>query len=281
MQEQKINVQLNPGQDQLTITMLEGKAPVRLDEKAPIKTDIKGTLGAVREYLEKRVQTGQFKQTDCHILVNRDRASILLVINEDDAYARGEVFGQIQMNPKFEEFGINCKDSVWTPQQLGMFAKMNRAYFPDKASNMSLVSTLMHFTATVNNAVCAAGGILGEANGDNKVKTDNSMKPFEFRTVNNEIQSSVAQNGNNTENFAQVVNSNLPATFQIRIPVIKGGKAWDIDVETFASISGKEIRFILISPDAAALLEEVKANAIDDELKVIRELAPEIAIIEV
>ena len=247
MQEQKINVQLNPGQDQLTITMLEGKAPVRLDEKAPIKTDIKGTLGAVREYLEKRVQTGQFKQTDCHILVNRDRASILLVINEDDAYARGEVFGQIQMNPKFEEFGINCKDSVWTPQQLGMFAKMNRAYFPDKASNMSLVSTLMNFTATVNN----------------------------------EIQSSVAQNGNNTENFAQVVNSNLPATFQIRIPVIKGGKAWDIDVETFASISGKEIRFILISPDAAALLEEVKANAIDDELKVIRELAPEIAIIEV
>ncbi|MBQ9468213.1 MAG: hypothetical protein IJU52_04315 [Clostridia bacterium] len=37
--------------------------------------------------------------------------------------------------------------------------------------------------STVNNAVCAAGGILGEANGDNKPKTDTSMKPFEFRNA--------------------------------------------------------------------------------------------------
>lgn len=247
MEENKINVQLNPGQDHLTITMLEGKAPVQLDAKAPIKTDIKGTIGAVKEYLEKRVSSGQFEQKDCHILVNRDKGTIQLVFNEKDAYNRGEVLGQLITNPKLDEFGINDADTVWTPASLGLFFKMNRTYFPDRSENMRLVSTLMNFTANVNST----------------------------------IESSIAQNGSSADVFNQAVDSNLPESFKVKMPILKGGPDWEFDVETFAKISGKEVKFILISPDAAALLEEVKATAIDEQLKSIAEIAPDIEIIEV
>ena len=87
---------------------------------------------------------------------------------------------------------------------------------------MKLVSTLMHFVATVNSS----------------------------------IDSFIGQNGDRAEAFNQAVNSNLPASFKLKIPVLKGGNAWEIEVETFAKVSGKDVQFILISPDAADLLED-------------------------
>ena len=236
-----------PGQERLTLTALEGQAPKRLDEKAPLGIDITGTIGAVQEYLAKRVDSGQFNQKDCHILVNRDKGSIHLVFNERDAYKQGQVKGVIETNPKFDEFGINDASRVWQPAELGMFCKMNRTFFPDRSENMKLVSKLMNFTATVNSS----------------------------------LQNGVKQSGDRTDEFSQTVDSNLPASFRLKIPVIKGGMPEEIEIETFAKISGREVSFVLISPDAAALVEDVKANAIDEQLAAIRETAPDIAIIEV
>lgn len=245
-QEQKINVSLSPDQKELTIVNLEGKAPAQLDEKAPIKCDIKGTIEAVRKYLEKRVNVGQFKQEDCHILVNRDKGTIRLVFNETDYYKRGEVSGELIINPKLEEFGINDPTNVWKPSELGIFFKMNRTYFQSREENMKLVSDLMSFTANVNST----------------------------------INRSISQNGSNADEFSQAVNSNLPEKFKVRMPILKGGEAWEFDVETFAKISGKEVALVLISPDAAALIEEARSQKIDKELKAIAEIAPNIAIID-
>lgn len=245
--EQKINVSLAPGQEQLTITMLEGHAPVQLDDKAPIKCDIKGTIGAVKAYLEKRVHAGQFEQKDCHILVDRDKGTIRLVFNEKDAYHRGEVLGSLQINPKFAEFGINNAECVWTPTALGLFFKMNRTFFPDREENMKLVTELMNFQATVNN----------------------------------QINRSIEETGSRTDNFSQVVNSNLPKTFKVKIRVMKDSPEENFDVETFAKISGRDVSFILISPDAAAMYEEIRSKEIDKQLKAIAEIAPDIAVIEV
>lgn len=247
MENEKININLAPGQEHLTLTRMEGKAPEKLGERAPIMCDINGTLGAVKEYLEKRVNSGQFEQKNCHILVNRDKGTIHLIFNEKDAYNRGEVLGSLVVNPKFEEFGINDGDRKWTPMSLGLFFKMNRPYFLSKEDNMKLVSTLMHFTAMVNSS----------------------------------IDRFITQNGDRAEVFNQAVNSNLPESFKLNLPILKGGPAWEIEVETFASVSGKDVQFILISPDAADLLEDARLHAIDEQLDAIRKIAPDIAIIEV
>ena len=246
MQNEKLQINFAPGMAKAELVLREGVAPKELDPKAPVKTQLNGVIGAVVEYLTKRINTGQFAQKDCHILVNRENIEITLIINEADEYKRGEIVGKLGYNPKFVEFGING-GKVWTPTELGMFIKMNRAFFADRSENMKLVSCLMNFTADVNN------------------KIDRAVK----------------ENGNRTDNFAQVVNSNLPESFTIQMPIFKGMQAETIEVETFAQVNGREVAFVLLSPGAQATLEDLRDKVIDEQLKQIREIAPEIAIIEV
>lgn len=245
MDKEKVNIVFADGQKSAEVIWREGEAPKVLDKKAPIPMNIYGVLNAPLEFLTKRINTGQFEE-DCHILVNREKISITLHINESDPYKRGQITGTLQIHPKFEEFGVN-QNKVWTPIELGIFFKMNRTFFADKQTNMKIVSELMNFKATVES----------------------------------KIERSVSENGNRTDNFAQIVNSNLPSIFTISIPLFKGGNYEQIEVETFAKIDGRDVHFMLISPGAQSTLEELRDKAIDEQLEAIREIAPEIAIMEV
>lgn len=228
------------------VVIRHGEAPDLLAPSYPVKTNIIGVISAPLEYLKQRVGTGQFDQKRCHIIVDRDKIKITLIINEDIEEVRGTITGSLAVHPKFEEFGING-GTVWSPADLGMFLKMNRAFFPDKSANMKLVSELMNFTATVNN----------------------------------KIERQVKENGNNTDNFSQVVNSNLPEKFTVQVPLFRGMPAETIEVETFARINGREVAFILLSPGANQTTEEIRDNVIDEQLDAITQVAPDIVIIEV
>lgn len=246
MVNEKLQINLGNGVTKAEVILREGAAVRELEPKAPIKTAISGVIGVPVQYLSKRVATGQFTQERSHLIVNREKIKISLVINEDDEYTRGQVDGTLEFHPKFIEFGINT-GKVWTPTELGLFFKMNRAFFPDKATNMKLVTDLTNFSATVNN----------------------------------KIERSARESGDRTDNFVQVVNSNLPASFTLSIPIFKGMEAETLEVETFAKVDGREVTFVLLSPGANQTLEEIRDAAINNELDQVREIAPEIAIIEV
>lgn len=245
MENEKLQINLGEGLTNADVIIRHGEAPPVLPILAPVKTQIRGMIGSVAEYLEKRVRTGQFTQERSHLIVNREKISITLVINEDSEYDRGTVTAALEYHPAFVAFGINA-DKMWTPTELGMFIKMNRAFFADRAANMALVSALMNFKATVDN----------------------------------KIERSVKENGDRTDNFAQIVNSNLPASFVLNIPIFKGMPTESIEVETFARIDGREVNFVLLSPGAQESLEILRDNVIDTELKNINTIAPNIAIIE-
>lgn len=249
MEIEKFNVNVNGENNGKPVEVIirEGAAPKALDPKAPVKTNLSGTIGTVVEYLKKRINAEQFLQKDCHIIVDREKVSIELVINEADEYKRGNVKGALQFNPSFVKFGINDPSTTWQPAELGLFFKMNRAFFADPKENMTLVTTLMNFKADVN------------------VKMERSLQ----------------ENGNRTDNFAQVVNSNLPGKFNLKIAIFKGMPAETLEVETFAKIDGREVAFVLLSPGANQTLEDLRNNVIDEQLGQIKEIAPDIAIIEV
>jgi hypothetical protein len=99
-------------------------------------------------------------------------------------------------------------------------------------------------------------------------------------TVNSSIERMSRENGDKTDNFSQVVNSNLPESFKLVIPIFKGRAAETIEVETFARISGREVAFILLSPGANQVTEDIRDKAIDEQIAAIREICPDIAIIE-
>lgn len=245
METEKIQINLPENTPRVEVILREGQAVKELEPKAPIKTYLKGVIGVPYEYILKRIGKTQFSEDRSHIIVNREKISISLIIHENDEYLRGEINGYLELYPKFVEFGINS-NKLWTPADLGMFIKMNRSFFPNRDENMKLVSELMNFNATVSN------------------KIDRSIK----------------ENGDRTDNFAQMVNSNLPSSFKIEIPIFKGQKPEILEVETFAQINGREVSFVLLSPSANQTLESIRNQVIDQQLEQIRLIAPDIAIIE-
>ena len=246
MQNEKLQINLAPGMEKAEVIIREVTVVNELPVKPPIKLNIEGVINTVTEFLLKRQDSStQIQPLRCHILVNRDKISITLVTNENDEYLEGIISAILAKHPKFEEFGINS-GKVWTPSELGLFFKMNRSFFKNKEENMKLVTELMNFKATVDS----------------------------------KIERSLKESGDRTDNFSQVVNSNLPKAFTLRLPIFKGMQAEDIEVETFAQINGREVAFVLLSPGANQAEEEIRDKAIDEQLMEIREICPGIAIIE-
>lgn len=242
---EKIKVVLPQGVNEIIVR--EGKAPELLPNLRPIQVDIKGIMGSVTEFLDKRRdQEEQINPKRCHVQVDRERKVVMLFIAENDPYLSGGVSGKMELHPMYVKFGINS-DKKWEPNQLGQFFKMNRAFFPDKSKNMALVTELKNFIAKVNSTV----------------------------------EKQKAENGSFADNYSGVVSSNLPETFSLQMPIYKGTPAEIFEVEFYATVDGRSVTLQLFSPSASQLEEEMRDKVIDAELDKIKALCPEIAIIEI
>ena len=243
MEQEKQIFNLPEGVSEVTIR--QGQAPRVLEPMPPIDYNIEGRLDCVAEFLHKRVGKGQFEQKDCTILVCRERSSIHLIFNERDSYNRGDVKGILQEAEDCALLHIN-DEFCWTPIALAKFFKMHRYMFNDKQECMKIVTTLMHYTADIQQ----------------------------------KVTQSAEANGNRDDAFSQVVNSNLPDNIKLNLPIFIGGAKETIEVELFADVNGREVRFLLISPAAVEVKKETTDKAIDEQLEIIKGIAPEIAIIE-
>lgn len=241
--EEKIVINAAEGTNEVVIR--HGDAPKQLEQRAPLSVEINGTLNAVAEYLRKRISTGQFEQKDCNIVVNREKVTIALTINERDAYKVGRITGRLQYHPDFALLNIN-KNELWTPSELAMVLKLHRYWFNDRRVGMEIVSALMNYTADVNQ----------------------------------KIEQSIKETGSHKDNFEQIVNSNLPDAINLSLPIFKGYKPISVDVEFFAKVDGRDVSFALLSAGALESLETARNEAIDKEIAAIREIAPDIVIIE-
>ncbi len=228
------------------ISIREGRLPELLPDLEPKKIDIQGTIDAPKKFIQKRIKDKEtWRQLSSHVLVDREKVSIKLIMNETDARWTGSVKGTLELHPKFKEFKINSGEG-WEPNELGQFLKMNRAFFADKQVNMELVTKLKNFDATVNS----------------------------------KIEQQKEDKGSFKDNYSAVVQSNLPDAFQAQIPIFKGLPAEDLEVEFYATVSGREVTIQLISPGANQVLEEVRDQVIDQEIEVIEQLCPDLVIIE-
>ena len=83
------------------------------------------------------------------------------------------------------------------------------------------------------------------------------------------------------DNYSQVVDSNLPKSFKLNIPLFKGFAQEEIEVEIYADVDGRDVSLSLVSAGANEAIEEYKNKVIDEQLEQIRQIAPDIVIIEV
>ena len=249
MDPEKLNINFADGEGvkELIIrevnTVVEDKLPVL----EPDKVEISGNITAIFAFLEKRwnAEDSQVDHCRTHILVDRDNLQMTLVVNETDKRDKKTVVGTIQLSRQYTAFGVNKK--LWESTDLGNFFRINRSYFEKKETNMSLVSLLKRFTAKVNT----------------------------------EVEREEKDNGSVTDVYRKVVDSNLPEAFAVKIPIFKGSQPEVFTIEIIAHVEGKHAVLELISPDAEAIVEEVRDKLIDEQIEKIKELAPEIPIIEV
>ena len=244
-QNNRINVVIPTDYNGLPIEVIlrEGQAPKVIDPKAPLKVEIAGTIDSPLRWLQQRVQL--ISQKQAHIYVNRDKMAIILITNETDEYRREKISGYLETSEEVKKFGINT-GKQWEPQQLSLFLKMNRAFFTDKSKNMTLVSELKNFKAKVNS----------------------------------QVEQFKSENGSYTDNYSQVVDSNLPSSFKVRIPLFKGFAPEEVEVETYADVDGRNVTISLMSAGANETIQEYKNKVIDEQLALIAEVAPDIVIIE-
>lgn len=227
----------------IEVVLREGVAAKALDPKEPERVVINGTIDSPLRWLENRLET--IDPESAHIIVNRDEMKICLTIKEKDYY-KTVISGVLQLSKEMMAFGINTEKN-WEPIELSQFFKMHRAFFNDKSENMKLVSTLKNFKAKVNQ----------------------------------DIERSKEENGSRTDNYSQVVDSNLPKSFKLNIPVFKGFDREEIEVEIYADVDGRDVSLSLVSAGANEIIEEYKNEMFDEQIEAIRKVTNDIVIIEV
>lgn len=243
-----VNIENYTGEKPIEVIIRKGeaaKAVEPLATKAPIKTNISGVISTPFDWLKKRLSLVDQKQAN--VQVNREAMTITLTVDEADEYKKGVISGKVEFSEIFASFGINKGDAGWAPAKLGQFLRLNRGVFADKEECMKLVSTLKNFTANAKA----------------------------------EIQKQRDPSGSVADVYRCQVESNLPKSFTVNIPIFKGTAKMAIEVEFDHYLSNGDVILQLVSPGANEVAEEYRDKCLDDVLNKIREIAPDIAILEV
>jgi hypothetical protein len=242
----------NIGKGVKEVTITHKKA---LDELMPEKVGITGNIDSVFNWLEKRVkQLGEptyiddpenfVAQKTSHVLIDRDKMEMALTFNETDPLYIGFVQGKLSKHPDFTQWQIN-NGNQWSNEDLSEFIKMNRNCFKSKADAMKLSAELKNL----------------------KIKVDKEMEASNDNRGNVRVLAG-----------QKVVDSTIPKSFHLNVPVFKGQGKSEFEVEVY--VNAQTFNVSLVSPDANDIVSEVRDSIIDEQKKKIQEIAPELVIIE-
>lgn len=232
--EEKKNLKdriLGEANENIQVVWLEGQAP---KQHNPQPVEIEGVLSSVSEFLRQREDTYDIKKSHC--LVSKTRGTMELVINEQSVVNNYNIKGSIKKGIIFEKLGINTATG-YEPNELSAKLRLMRSIFANKSEHMELVSTLRNLKAKVNQDL--------EQDNDNR--------------------------GNVSVKFKQVLNSNIPKSFTLCLPLIEGENPINVEVETILEAKGTDIVCYLESVDAQELLDEAISKLIDEEVEKIKE----------
>ena len=228
--------ELNTEEGQETIIRFGDALPL----KEPKAVSISGTIDAPARWVEKRKD--DIVSADAHVLVDRDRMTITLNIDENSAYM-DQIVGTLTLSTEMQEFGINtgeymsCFDMADRIKQL-------RTYFETQQEAMKLVTELRSF----------------------KAKIDKEMELSDDKRGNQKIMR------------AQKVESNLPKSFKVNMPIFKGTEKRTFEVEV--EINPNDLSCTLVSPEAHDFVVQQRDDQMNAVLGRIGDAAPNIVIIE-
>jgi len=207
----------------------------------PVNVLIEGNIDSPLWWLKKKLSV--INIVLCHLLVDREKGVMSLYV-DDKGPATDCIKGRLDLHPDFVKFGINTGAQI-DSHTLAEKIKMYRSCFKDKSTAMKLVSDLRNFTAKINKELEA-------------IKDDRA---------------------NYSLKKSQIVDTNLPDSFILVVPVFKGEKKQEIKIEI--NIDANTLNCSLISPDANDYISEFKDSIIDEQIEKILAIQPGLTIIEI
>lgn len=207
----------------------------------PVKVYLKGTIDAPAIWTEARAN--KINQEASYVIFSREEMFIGLRCDENDPLGTA-IEGKLQLAEEFQKFEINT-GNYKTNFELAELIKMNRVYFENRNQAMKLVTELQNFKAKVDK----------------------------------EIEQSNNNRGDRRILLNQIVQHNLPESFNLCLPIFKGRPKQTIQVEVY--VNPADLTCTLVSPEANDFMQTARDGIMDAVLSRIKDAAPEIVIIEV
>ena len=240
MEDQKRNtdVILNVHENCKEVIVREGVAesPRQFQQKVTIA----GVLNSPTKYFQKRKD--RLIEKTCHLLVNREKQWIKLVVNEEDKHG-AEIIGTLETSSYIKRMFIN-EDKQFNLTDMAQMLKKNIMFFADKSTEsgesicLALVAALRNFSATINTSVADKSNDRGE------------MQKLFDRSVQNH---------------------NIPESFVLKIPVFKGATESEFKVEICFQVRDASISAWLESNELRMLQAQLIDIAINAEVSVFEE----------
>lgn len=203
------------------------------------------TIGGVLEYLSKPlVYNKDNRQIEeiSFLIFNYNKREIKLHFDFRSSCS-DTVQGLLQLDPDLLDFGINSGKS-YSALEMGQFIRMRRHFFESKDVALTLEKELKAFRATV----------------DKKVELADDKR------------------GNIKASIAQTVISNLPLSFNVNLPVFIGQPKRLIKLEI--DIDPMDLTCVLVSPELKEMIDLESKEIIDEQIKQIKELHPNLRIFQ-
>lgn len=215
-----------------TITILTGDAPKPLNTHNRNPIDLSGTIDAPKRFIDVRT----FERKESHALVSLSTGEIILVVNEQSTDDKYTVTGRVQVSKEFKELGINT-DKYYEPEELAKKLKLKRSMFANKLDHATTITSLRNIKAKVNQDI-------------EKAKDDK---------------------GNVTDAMKQSVESNMPDSIKVKIPLIEGQEAVTIELFIVMEVESGKIFCSLESIDGAEGIDEFREKAVMEQVKQIED----------
>ena len=210
--EKELNITVTPGADGLvTIKHVQG-----LDEVSPVALRLVGNIKAVNEFIRVRKS---FVESDLQnvlpgqsiVSVDRDAMDVTLFTNPNFVLAT-TVIARLLDNPDLKAFGIN-EPKIYNREQFVKLLKFNKRFFYNQEVHAAILKSYQAFTAGTQASV----------------------------------KSGSDDRGNKAHGFEKLVTTNVPAFFDLKIPIFKDEQPVTFQVEICLDVSENSVKFWLES----------------------------------
>lgn len=214
------------------LTIREGKA---LELKEPRIINIDGDINTVANFLKVRSGKQSGLQTifgeRSVVIVDKAAMHIELQLDPENHYG-ATISGKAELSDELKLFSINTT-KLFNRDELVKIIKFNKRFFADADAHFKVLSAYQTFAAKAE--------------------------------VN--LNQSSDTRGNKTNNFDKKVTSELPDSFVLNIPIIKGQNSRTFRVEICLDLTDGGGRFWFESVELHELIEGEKQAMIDEQLK--------------